>query len=981
MTTKKFKEVPAQFNFVENEEKLLDWWYESGLVDKYLTKNSKSEKRFSFLDGPITANNPMGVHHAWGRTIKDLYQRYKNMQGYQQRFQNGFDCQGLWVEVEVEKEKGFKSKKDIEEYGIDKFVADCKARVEKYSQIQTDQSKRLGYFMDWQNSYYTMSDENNYTIWYFLKKCFEEGNIYKGHDSVPWCPRCGTSMTQHEILTEGYKQLTHQSVFMKFPVVKNGKEEKNEYLLVWTTTPWTIPADTLVAAHPDIKYALVEKDGEKLWLAESLINKIFAENLKPIKVVTGKELIEKESITHYKAAFDDLPVIKKISKSDHFHQLVLAKDLVNQEEGTGLVHIVPGAGTEDHLLVKNELGWKEIIFPVVDEAGNYIEGYGTLTGKSAKDHPELVIDYLKEKDSGRFLFKTEPFTHAYPVCWRCSTELIWRIVDEWYIGMDNPRKSDGKTLRERMKEVTKKITWIPGFGLKRELDWLDNMHDWLISKKRYWGLALPIWECSCGHFEVIGSKKELKEKASSGWEKFEGHTPHRPEIDQVKIKCPKCGKEMSRTADVGNPWLDAGIVSFSTLIEPKTGKVSYLDNQEYWKDWFPADFVTECFPGQFRNWFYSLIAMATGLEDKNPFKTLLGHALVKDEKGEEMHKSKGNAIWFEDAASKMGVDTMRWLYTRQDPENNLNLGYKLADEVRRQYIFLYWNSYRFFTTYANLNNWQSGENNFKDSQFPLDRWILSRLESTKEAVEKNLDKYQHHKAIGEIERFLEDLSLVYIRGSRERLSPVNENKEERGFGLAVLYHTLEQLSLILAPFIPFLTETIWQSLEGTNLSVEKSIHLQDWPEKNKNLIDKGLEKAMELAREVISEAHSQRKEAKDEKARKVRQPLNSLTSGYARQIVQTHLVDFVKKEINVKNLIEGKETKLDTIITKELSEEGEANELMRNIQMARREAELSPQDMVVVTAPDWPEKFEKEILKRTRATKIVKGEKLTVKKV
>jgi isoleucyl-tRNA synthetase len=434
---------------------------------------------------------------------------------------------------------------------------------------------------------------------------------------------------------------------------------------------------------------------------------------------------------------------------------------------------------------------------------------------------------------------------------------------------------------------------------------------------------------------------------------------------------------MSRTTDVGNPWLDAGIVSFSTLIDPKTGKVSYLDNQEYWKQWFPADFVTECFPGQFRNWFYSLIAMATGLEDKNPFKTLLGHSLAKDEKGEEMHKSKGNAIWFEDAALKMGVDTMRWLYTRQDPENNLNLGYKLADEVRRQYIFLYWNSYRFFTTYANLNNWQSGKINFKDSQFPLDQWILSRLESTKEAVEKNLDKYLHHKAIGEIEKFLEDLSLIYIRGSRERLSPANENEEERNFGLAVLYHTLEQLSLVLAPFIPFLTETVWQSLKGTDLSVENSIHLQDWPEKDNGLINRDLEKTMQLAREVISVAHSQREEAEI----KVRQPLSSLATASASKITSAKLDDYVKNEVNVKNLTQDKETKLDTTITDELREEGEANELMRNIQMTRREAGLSPEDMVVVTAPDWSKKFEEEILRRTRATKIVKGDKLSVEKV
>ncbi len=975
-TKKQFSQVPTQFNFVENEEKLLDWWYKSGLVDKYLSKNNESKKRFSFLDGPLTANNPMGVHHAWGRTIKDIYQRYKNMQGFAQRFQNGFDCQGLWVEVEVEKEKGFKNKKDIENYGIDKFVADCKARVDKYSKIQTEQSKRLGYFMDWNHSYYTMSDENNYTIWHFLKRCFEDGNIYKGTDSVPWCPRCGTSLSQHEIVTEGYKQLTHQSVFMKFPVVKNGKQQKNEYLLVWTTTPWTVPADTLVALHPEIKYALVEKSGEKFWLAESLVEKIFGEKLDPLKVKNGKELIEKEKITHYKAAFDDLPIIKEVGKSNHFHSVVLAKDLVNEEEGTGLVHIVPGAGTEDHRLVKNDFKWPEVIFSVVGQDGSYLEGYGFLTGKSAKDHPELVIDYLKEKESGRFLFKTEPFTHAYPVCWRCSTELIWRIVDEWYIGMDNPRKSDGKTLRERMKAVAKKINWIPGFGLKRELDWLDNMHDWLISKKRYWGLALPIWECKCGHFEIIGSKDELKDKATAGWKKFEGHTPHRPEIDQIKIKCPKCKKLANRVADVGTPWLDAGIVSFSTLTDPKTGKVSYLGDQKYWKKWFPTDFVTECFPGQFRNWFYSLIAMSTALEDQIPFKTLLGHALVRDEKGEEMHKSKGNAIMFEDAASKMSVDTMRWLYTRQDPEHNLNLSYKLTDEVRRQFIFLYWNTYRFFVTYANLNNWQPGKAEIGSSSSPLDKWILSRLESTKKEVEEKMDKFLHHKAILEIEKFLEDLSLVYVRGSRERLSPTNSNKKEREVGLGTLYHSLNQLTLILTPFIPFLTETVWQNLNDGELRIENSVHLQNWPITNKNLIDKDLEKTMDIAREVVTAAHSQRKEAEI----KVRQPLNSLASKYADTLKKAGLDDYVKNEVNVKNLIEGKEIALDLKITDSLKSEGEARELTRNIQIARKKAGLSLDDKIIATAPDWPEKWENEIKLKTGTVEIKKGDELSIKK-
>jgi len=983
MAKKTFKSVKTNLDFVENEKKLLDWWYKSGLVKKYLNKNQNSNKRFSFMDGPITANNPMGVHHAWGRSLKDLYQRYKNMKGFAQRFQNGFDCQGLWVEVEVEKEKGFKTKKDIEEYGVENFVNDCKARVLKYSKVQTEQSKRLGYFMDWDNSYYTMSEENNYMIWYFLKKLHNQNCLYKGHDSVPWCPRCGTAISHHEIATEGYKQLTHESVYMRFPVIKNGQLEKGEFLLVWTTTPWTIPADTLVAVSPEIEYALVEFEGKKYWLAKNLIEKTFKQNLTPIKVATGQDLIEKEGVSHYQAAFDDLPIIANIAKNspNHFHALVLAKDLVNEEEGTGLVHIVPGAGTEDHQLAKN-LGWQDIIFPVVDETGAYIDGYGQLTGQNAKEKPKLVINYLKEKHNGLYFFTSRSYTHSYPVCWRCGTELIWRIVDEWYISMDQ-KWSDGQSLREKMIKVAKNISWLPKFGLKRELDWLNNMEDWLISKKRYWGLALPIWQCQCGHFQVIGAKEELKQKAIEGWDKFNGHTPHKPWIDEVKIKCDQCGKKMSRVPDVGNPWLDAGIVNFSSLIDPKTGKISYLTDKEYFKKWFPADFITECFPGQFRNWFYSLIAMSTALENRQPTKTILGHASVRDEKGDEMHKSKGNAIWFDDAADKMSVDVMRWLYARQNPEFNLNFGYKIADEVRRQFIFLFWNSYRFFVTYAQLNNWQTDEAH-QESDNKLDQWIVSRLENTKNQVEKNLDRFHHHLAIGEIEQFLNDLSLWYVRRSRNRVNPVNNNKKDLNCCLATLYYCLRQISLLLAPFIPFLTETIWQALagNGNNWQVNDSIHLVAWPIVNKKAINQNLEKQMAFVRNIVNLGHSLRKESQI----KVRQPLAKLTVHQADFKLDSDLLDLAKDELNVKeikiNLGAGQiKVELDTKITAELEAEGQAREIIRQIQIERKEQKLNLDDKIIIYLPSWPDKWENEIKQRVGAKEIRKAKEFKIKKI
>ncbi|KUK84241.1 MAG: Isoleucyl-tRNA synthetase [Microgenomates bacterium 39_6] len=968
------KPVSPKANFIENEHKWLKYWQENDIVSRYLQKNDLAKKRFSFFDGPITANNPMGVHHAWGRTYKDLFQRYKNMQGFKQRFQNGFDCQGLWIEVEVEKEKGFTSKKDIEKYGLANFVNDCRARVKKYSAIQTEQSKRLGYFMNWDNSYYTMSEENNYTIWYFLKNCFENGLIYQGQDAVPWCPRCGTAISQHEIDSEGYQQITHQSVFMRFPIVRDSRVAENEFLLVWTTTPWTIPANTLVAIHPEITYALVEFEGNKYWLAKSLVKKVLGERTKIIKKTTGEKLIKEEKITHYQGPFDSLPIIKETAKSKHFHQVVLDKNLVNEEEGTGLVHIVPGAGTEDHNLVKKDLGWEEIIFPVVGETGKYLSGYGNLTGKSAKENPELVINALKNNENGRYFFKTQNYTHSYPTCWRCKEELIWRLVKEWYIAMDKPRSSDGKTLRKQMIRVAKTINWIPEFGLAREIDWLNNMHDWLISKKRYWGLALPIWQCSCGHFEIIGSKGELKKRASSGWQDFAGHTPHRPWIDKVKITCPECGQEMSRIPDVGNPWLDAGIIPFSTLIDPKTKKISYLDDKKYWHKWYPADFITECFPGQFRNWFYSMIAMATQLENSQPFKTILGHALVRDEKGEEMHKSKGNAIWFDEAVEKMGADVIRWLYMTHNPEINVNFGYKNADQVRRQFHILLWNIYRFFVTYANM----SPNIDFTEagsSSHPLDAWIISRLNKLIAKTTNDLDNYNATAAALRIQDFVEELSTWYIRRSRNRMNPRNPQKKDQENALKTVYLVLVTLVKIIAPFTPFLAEEIYHNLTG-----RESVHLTDWPKAKKEKINQKLEANMNLVRDIASLAHATRKDAQI----KLRQPLAKITVSSSEEKLPQELINLLKEEINVKDVVWQKGDKLDVLldtkITPQLEAEGQAREIIRKIQQLRKKAQLEPNQKVSVTLPDWPKQFEKEIKQKTQVNKIIKGSKPSIVK-
>jgi len=941
-------------DFPKAEKKILKFWQERKIFEK-LDKKNQGKKRWSFLDGPITANNPMGVHHAWGRTYKDLFQRYKAMQGFEQRFQNGFDCQGLWVEVEVEKELGFRNKKDIEKYGIEKFVKKCKERVEKYSKIQTEQSVRLGQWMDWQNSYYTMSDENNYAIWHFLKKCHKEGFLYKGRDVVPWCPRCGTAISQHEILTEEYKELTHKAIFFKLPV----RNLKKTYFLVWTTTPWTLPGNVAIAVHPDFDYVKVkDKKGDVFILLEEKSD--FIKDGKTIEKFKGKKLEGLE----YEGLFDDFPLVIK-SLANYKHSVILWKE-VTKEEGTGIVHIAPGCGQEDFQLAK------EFKLPVIDltnNESNYREGFGFLKGKFVNGEKvrELIFEDLNKKGK---VFKIEEYKHRYPICWRCQSELIFRLVDEWYISM--------KKLRKKLMEIAKKIKWIPSFGRERELDWLKNMQDWLISKKRYWGLSLPIYECpECGNFEVIGSKKELKEKALLGWREFEGHSPHRPWVDKVKIKCPKCGKIVSRIPDVGNPWLDAGIVPFSTL--------RYFSDRGFWQKWFPPEFICESFPGQFKNWFYSLIVMSAVLEGAVPAKTIFGYATVVDEGGEEMHKSKGNVIWFDEAVERIGADVMRWMYVRQNPVYNLRFGYKIARETQRKLLTL-WNSYSFFETYVSKTEFPKETKVKKRTQFSspsknqnlLDRWIVSRLNRLIEAVTESLDNFDAARASLAIEEFfINDLSLWYIRRSRKRFQNPS-NKKEKAEASTILYWVLYTLSKLIAPMMPFLAEEIYLNLKTK--AEPQSVHLCDWPKADKKLINKLLEEEMAERREIVSELLAKRTEL----GIKVRQPL---AEGRVRKPKSLKMIDIestariIIDEVNLKKVTFGKTLKLNTKISEELKEEGQVREFIRQVQQLRKNIKLIPKEKIIIyyqcqeKLKKVLEKNKKDILVETKAKDFIFGEK------
>jgi isoleucyl-tRNA synthetase len=830
-----FREVPSRVDFPALERRILRWWKETDAFHKLVEKN-QGKRRWSFIDGPITANNPMGVHHAWGRTYKDLFHRFKAMQGHEIRYQNGFDGQGLWIEVEVEKELGFSSKRDIERYGIGPFVEKCKDRVRKFSALQTQQSIRLGYWMDWEHSYHTMSDENNYTIWLFLKRCHERGWIYKGRDVMPWCPRCSTAISEHEIVTEGYQELTHPAVTLAFPLL--GRE--GESLLVWTTTPWTLSSNVAAAVHPDVTYIKVRQGRKVYYLAREALQ-ILQGPYEVLGEVSGAEM---EGWT-YQGPFDELPAQDGVK-----HRVIIWKE-VSEAEGTGIVHIAPGCGKEDL-----ELG-KEYDLPAIaplDEFGTFVAGFDWLSGLDVGESAEPIFENLREKG---LLYRVDDYTHRYPVCWRCQSELVFRLVDEWFISMDE--------LRHQIMDVVRQIRWIPEFGMERELDWLRNMEDWMISKKRYWGLALPIYQCSCGHFEVIGSEVELKQRAVEGWAEFEGHSPHRPWIDAVKIRCPECGKLISRIADVGNPWLDAGIVALSTL--------NYRHDRKYWEKWYPADFITECFPGQFRNWFYALLAESTAMENRPPFLTVFGYALVKDEHGDDMHKSSGNVIWFDEAAETMGVDVMRWMYCAHNPSVNLHFGYGPADEVRRRFLIPLWNVYSFFATYASIDGWtpqrMAAEGGEPQPNNLLDRWILSKLQVVIKEVTESLEDFDAAAATRSLEAFVDELSNWYVRRGRRRFWK-SEQDADKNMAYWTLHRCLVTLVKLLAPFVPFVVEEMYQNLvRSVDSDAPESVHHCDFPLADETLVDEKLMADMDLAIKVSSLGRSARAAA----GIKLRQPL------------------------------------------------------------------------------------------------------------
>lgn len=862
------KKVDADFDFIKMEHEVLDFW-EKEHCFKMLQEKNKNGKPFRFLDGPITANNPMGIHHAWGRTLKDIFLRYKGMNGYTSHYRNGFDGQGLWIEVEVEKELGFKNKKDIEKYGLENFTKKCMERVEKFSKIITEQSKRLGQWMDWDNSYFTNTEENITSIWHFLKKCDEKGMIKQSFRPMPWCTRCGTSLSEHE-MAGSYKQIVHKAVFFKLPLLNTDSK-----IVVWTTTPWTLSSNVALAVNPEMDYAKVKvkSDDKFLILSKNSIKILGEDKLEVVEIFKGEKLVGLQ----YETCFEEFEKQKNIN-----HRVVAWKDVAN-DEGTGVVHIAPGCGAEDFELGKREN--LDIIIPV-DDSGIIVDGFGFMSGKNTKEVAEIVFNELEKRNK---LYKVEEHEHSYPVCWRCKNEVIFKAVKEWYIDSDK--------IRDKLIEESRKVKWTPEFAGKRMEDWLKNMSNWAISRKRFYGLPLPIYHCEkCDKVTVVGSKEELKELAGDIVDTLPDL--HRPWIDKVEITCPHCKAKVKRITDVGDCWLDAGITPFSTL--------KYFTDKDYWKKYFPAEWVTEM-KEQIRLWFYSLLFMSVVLEEKAPYESVLTYSAVVKEDGGKFSKS-GYMIKFDEAAEKMGADTARYLYAGAPTNNDVRFGYNLGNEVRRK-LLNFWNIYVFFNTYAILDMPKLEDYKLDESKLQkTDIWLISRVNSFIEKATEYMEDYNTPSLIKDFEILVDEISNFYIRVNRRRFWKVGEDADKTQV-FYILYKAIKNIIQVLAPIIPFMTEEIWQNMVRTFEPQEQiSVHLSEYPKVNKKQLNTEILKEVEETRKIINLGLMLR----NSKQLKVKQPLSKMYI-VSNNDIENLIKDFgniIKEELNVKEIEIIQDTKI-----------------------------------------------------------------------
>lgn len=868
-----FEKLPRVPDHPALEHEILDWWT-SEKVFEALREQNAGGPTFSFFDGPITANKRMGVHHMWGRTLKDVFQRYKALQGFDQRYQNGYDCQGLWVEVGVERELGLNSKREIEEYGLAEFAKKCVEKVAWSATAITEQSQRLGMWMDWGNDYFTFSDTNIEYIWRFLHAVHEKGWLVRGQRATEWCPRCGTAISQHELIGS-YDNRTDPSLFVRFPLL----ERKGEALVIWTTTPWTLPANVAAAVDPDAEYGRLA-NGD--WVAVARY---------PDETFVGRARGSELVGLAYEGPFDQLPAVAGVE-----HR-VIEWDEVSMDDGTGIVHIAPGCGGEDFELAgPNGL---TVIQPV-DESGRFGDDFGWLHGMSTLEAREQIIGDLDERG---ILVESGEIEHRYPHCWRCETPLIFRISDDWFITAEE--------IRPKLRAANKDVKWVPDHFGKRMDDWLVNMGDWNISRKRFFGLPLPFYPCACGHLTVIGSLAELREKATGGLDQLQ--ELHRPWIDNVPISCERCGEEVRRIPEVGDVWLDAGIVPLSTLgwqseewIEAGNGTGAAegltgapLPDHAYWEKWFPANWVSEM-REQIRLWFHSIAFMSMAMVERLPYESILSYEKLLDEHGEEMHGSRGNAIDADEAFERIGADVMRWMYCAQPPNQNIRFGYGPAEEVKRKLLTL-WNSASFFVTYAEIADFVPVYDDLVDGPTgvegltELDRWLITRTHELLDDARGSYDGYLTAGVTGAFDAYVDDLSNWYIRLNRRRFW---EETDQAAF--RTLWFGLVQAIRAVAPIMPFLAEHLWQHLVVAAVEdAPKSVFLAGWAEPDHAPVDAGLLSGMSEARRVVELGRAARSGA----GMKLRQPLRQLVVEGAPGAA-THS-ELIEAELRVRNVTFG----------------------------------------------------------------------------
>jgi isoleucyl-tRNA synthetase len=934
MAKKYFDTVDTKVNFPALEEKTLEFWEKNKIFEKSLEKN-KDGKTFVFYEGPPTANGKPGIHHVESRSFKDIIPRYKTMRGFNVPRKAGWDCHGLPVELQIEKSLNISGKPQIEEYGIEEFNALCRKSVHDYMDDWTKLTKRIGYWVDTENPYETMDTPYIESEWWILKEIYKKGWLYEDYKVVPYCSRCGTSLSSHE-LAQGYKDdVEDPSIFVKFKL----RNENNTYFLAWTTTPWTLPGNVALAVDAKSDYVKIKVGDEYLIMAAKRAKDLDIKG-KIVEKYKGKDL---EKIQYE-------PLYNFVSYDTEAHYVVLG-DFVSMDDGTGIVHTAVMYGEEDFKLAeKYGLPKKH----VVNEKGEFISDVKPWEGRFVKGVDKEIIEELTLRN---LMFRSERIKHTYPFCWRCGTPLLYYAMTSWYLKTT--------AVKKELIANNNSVNWIPDHIKEGRMgDWLKNNHDWALSRSRYWGTPLPIWRCEkCGVTEIIGSVKELSERAGKDLSKLD---LHRPFIDEVIFKCKECDAIMRRVNFVLDCWFDSGAMPMAQWHYP-------FENKEKFEENFPADYISEAID-QTRGWFYTLQGVSALMEMGTAYKNVicLGHVL--DEKGNKMSKSKGNIVDPWEVMNEVGADATRWyFYSVIAPGPSFKFSTNLVKDVTKRFLLILWNSYNYFTTYSNLNNWEPKKNN-KPSENILDKWVLVKLQEVINNVTKNLDNYDLYNATHEIEDFVsKDFSQWYIRRSRGRT--------DGGFFQTSL-EVLSTVCKLMAPFAPFMSDEIYMNLvhvssADKNLIGSNSVHLADWPKVNDLLMEEpSLLSEMDSLRKIAEKAHGLRKEA----GISLRQPLGSLS--IIPVTFSNELNDLLSDEVNVKeikhlvkmgNFDITKDIKLDLNITPELKAEGEMRDLVRKIQEARKELGTKLDEMVNLTLEDWPKDFEDEIKKRALVKNISKG--------